>query len=119
MTEKEIRKAIESFCEDLDRRRPRGLLLPIILGAGLAVSACDSEPQPEYAAPDTTSSSGVGATGATGGAGGAGAATGGDGGAVVEYMAPDAGVGGDGGAMVEYMAPDAGDGGAVPEYMAP
>ncbi|MBI4702210.1 MAG: hypothetical protein HY744_13865 [Deltaproteobacteria bacterium] len=121
MSEKQIREAIDQVCADLDlRARQRAMrqgvgsaLLPLVLGAGLAVTACSGkkdEPQPS---PDAGSN--VGGAQPAYGAPMGGGGSGGCGGEAVgcaqpEYMAPDdAGAGGEGGmAQVEYMAPDAG-----------
>ena len=145
MTEQEIRRIIRDVCSDLDRRvwdpvrgTFRKVVVPTMLGTGMALTACGSQghrggggqaivdsgtaqdsgggdtdagAMPEYMAPDD--------------AGGAEDAGEPDAGPEPLYMAPD-----DAGPAPEYMAPDAGpqpddagpqpdDAGPQPEYMAP
>jgi hypothetical protein len=107
MSELEIRAAIQKLCADLDLRArtiARGAVIPLAIGAGVALVACDTKDetttgsggqiQPLYAAP-----------GGAGGAGGGGAAA-------PLYAAPGGGgVGGlDGGGGVGtlYAAPGGG-----------
>jgi hypothetical protein len=52
MSESEIRAVLREVCDELDRRA-RQLLLPAIVGAGLALAGCgdDSKPVPAYGVP--------------------------------------------------------------------
>jgi hypothetical protein len=52
MSESEIRAVLREVCDEIDRRA-RQLLLPAIVGAGLALAGCgeDSKPVPAYGAP--------------------------------------------------------------------
>jgi hypothetical protein len=106
MSELEIRAALKKICADLDLRArtiARGAVIPLALGAGIALVACDTKDetetgaggavQPLYAAP---------------GGGGAGAA---DAGAAGVYMAPGGSGGMTGGAAPAYMAPGGGGAG--------
>ncbi len=97
MPENDVRKRLAVICRDLDERAARvgtpgrrGALFALVLGAGLAVTACDSDVDGQGG---QSTSSGVGATGGGwggnggaygigggGGAGGAGGGTGGSGG---------------------------------------
>jgi hypothetical protein len=124
VSEKEIRSALRKYCDELDLRarsstgqKVRRAVVPLVLGAGLAVTACGDDEETGGPGPTTTTtgSGGSGATTSTGGTGGDGATTGsgGDqGGSGGE--AGSGGAGGDqggsggigvGGGLV-YMAPD-------------
>ena len=51
MSESEIRAVLREVCDELDRRT-RQLLLPAIVGAGLALAGCgEDRPAPAYGAP--------------------------------------------------------------------
>ena len=129
MSEKDIRAAIHKVCSELDgRARPhavrlgaRHVVLPILLGAGLAAPACDGDvesddddgvqtgsptgtgmpatgtPQPAYGVPGGYGP--FGGSGGVGGEAGAGGAESGGGGV-------GGGTGGAGGVGFLYMAPD-------------
>lgn len=118
MTEKEIREVIRELCEELDRgaRRVvrqgmRKVVLPSMLGAGLALSAC-SEPASVYSVPPRDGGADRAADGKVGSPEG------------VLYGVPwdqkvikeDGKAKVDLGPMPPYMAPEAGP---QPEYMAP
>jgi hypothetical protein len=149
MTEREIREVIRELCEELDRgaRRViregmRKVVMPSMLGAGLALSAgaCSDKAVPAYGVPDglviaphdaaygvpfdrgigetsdkkvTTPDQKVAMPDAAYGLPPPDQALKRDIGPVVPpYMAPDVGP-----PQVDYMAPD--DGGAAPVYAAP
>ncbi|MBI4702208.1 MAG: hypothetical protein HY744_13855 [Deltaproteobacteria bacterium] len=130
MSEKQIREAIDQVCADLDlRARQRAmrqglrgaLVFPLVLGAGLAVTAACSKDETKPA-----QDAGVGGAVVLYGAPVGGGGTGGVGGEPqVDYGAPDAGVGGKGGEpVVLYGAPGGGgtggEGGEPQmDYMAP
>jgi len=116
MLEKEIRKTIRDYCSELDMKaRTAGLVaVPLMLGVGLAATACDDESEagPTTSSSGTTSTSGTGgAAGSTsgvaggGGEGGMGAIGGAGGG--VAGAGGTGGIGGGIGGAVLYMAPDA------------
>ncbi|MFH1130817.1 MAG: hypothetical protein V1754_05740 [Pseudomonadota bacterium] len=122
MSEKEIRATVRQICEDLDKRARylarngiRKVVLPAVLGAGLAISGCGDETTvPLYGVPPAE----------------AGVEAGVDQGidtsvdaatdllplpeAAAAYMGPDAGT--DLGPIPPYMAPPDG---MMPAYMAP
>ena len=137
MSEKQIRDILRDVCSDLDRHSRRvvrdgvrKIVLPAVLGAGLALSGCsdddtvkkDSTVQQEVGLPDMTYMSPDAGPpdkgpdpkkdGAVDEAGKGDVGTP-DTGPVPPYMAPEGGT--------LYMAPDAGvaDTGPVPPYMAP
>lgn len=144
MSEREIREILREVCADLDRHSRavvrngvRKIVLPTVLGAGLALGGCDSASRPMYAAPlpdgqvaDSQVSDGVAPTD-----GAVYAAP--DVGPTPPYMAPDSSpvyaapdmvyMAPDAGPTPPYMAPDKGpqpdymapDGAPVPPYMAP
>lgn len=130
MSEKEIRRIIKEVCADLDRhasiralalKGARKVVLPAMLGAGLALGGCTETrmmygvPMPDGQVMDSQVADGkvVGAEAGTPDA---------------IYMAPDAGIADmaqktDTGPQIDYMAPDAAvkppDGLPIPPYMAP
>ena len=134
MSEREIRRVLRDVCADLERhsrrvvrRGVRKLVLPTVLGAGLAMTGCDTqEPVPAYGVP---ADAGVeaGSRDMMYGAPDWGPLD------VLPYMAPDAGPKPDlmygvpdWGPLdvLPYMAPDAGspdltDKGPMPPYKAP
>lgn len=123
MTEKEIRGIIKQVFARLDqcaRRGVRKVVLPTMLGAGLALSGgCDGRnvPAEKDATPQTDS------TAQTDGGSQQLDSQGNlmymapdpDGGPAPAYMAPEE----DAGAVIEYMAPDPDSGPVYPPYMAP
>lgn len=147
MSEKQIRDILRDVCSDLDRHSRRvvrqgvrKIVLPTVLGAGLALSGCSDDAIKKDTSP--LSEAGVEAGAEAGPADLAymgpdagppdGPAKKDDGKVVKDgvgtpdmvYMGPDAAKT-DGGPMPPYMAPEGGmlymapDGGAVPPYMAP
>ena len=125
MSEKEIRRIIQEVCSDLDRharlralasKGVRKLVLPAVVGAGLALGGCVESrslygvPMPDgKVAADAKASKKDGKVGSD---------------LAPVYMAPDKGVAKvDSGPQVDYMAPDKGatkvDTGPMPPYMAP
>jgi hypothetical protein len=105
MSELEIRAALKKICADLDLRArtiARGAVIPLALGAGIALVACDTKDETE-----TGAGGAVQPLYAPGG-GGAGAA---DAGAAGVYMAPGGSGGMTGGAAPAYMAPGGGGAG--------
>ena len=100
MTERDMRAALRAACQRLDaiggdRHAAAGAgirrsVVPLVIGAGLALASCAGDPAPEYAVPAygvpfdgggaAAGSGGAGGTAAHGGAGGT-AAHGGMGGA--------------------------------------
>jgi hypothetical protein len=117
MTEKEIRGIIKQLFARLDQRARRGVrkvVLPTMIGAGLALSGgCSGRnvPAAQDATPQTDATTQTdGTTQQLDGL-----APDPDGGPVPPYMAPDE----DAGAVVEYMAPDPDGGPVYPPYMAP
>lgn len=109
MTELEIREILATVCRDLDqcaRRVVRKVVVPSVLGAGLALGGCtDREPAPTDGAVTSEMGPVYGAPDA--------AYMGPDAGPIPPYMAPD------GWAQPLYAAP-APDGTAPqPDYMAP
>ncbi len=92
MSERHIRRVIAELCEDLDRQGKK--LLPLALGAGLALTACEASVVTDGTA-----------------VGGGATAQGGDGGATVTAQ----GGGGSGG----QAGADVIDGGVSPHYGAP
>jgi hypothetical protein len=96
MTEREIRELLRTVCLDLDRcarKVVRKVLVPSMLGAGLALAGCsDRDPTPTD---DSSVASEMGPV----------------------YGAPDATL--DGGPMPPYMAPDDSGIGPQPLYAAP
>ena len=124
MSEKQIREILRGVCADLEqhsrrvvRSGVRRVLLPTVLGAGLALGGCDLGGESDYGAPypdGYTKEAGVDAQKVDG-------IVGKD---VAVYSAPDAVYSApldlkkvDAGPNEDYQAPDAG--GAQPDYMAP
>ncbi len=122
MSEREIRRILESVYRELDdrlRKVSKKVILPAAVGAALALSGCESNvAEPVYMAPHDAGAELASDAGT-------------DLGPLPDYMAPDAGT--DLGPLPDYMAPDAGmdaqplymgpdaatDLGPQPDYMAP
>ncbi len=124
MSEREIRATLCQVMHQLEDeasargrgRNVRGAVFPLILGAGLAVTACDGDESTTNTGSSTSTSTSSGTSSGTGGTGGSSTSSGTGGGG----SSTSSGTGGAGASSAGGNGGNGGIGGPVePPYMAP